>query len=74
MKNITAGANPVQIRNGMNKTLREAVKTIKEISQAIESNEQIKEIANKGMTMIIVSHEMNFVKKCANKISNLKAE
>lgn len=46
MKNITAGANPVQIRNGMNKTLREAVKAIKDISQSIESNEQIKEIAN----------------------------
>ena len=45
MKNITAGANPVQIRNGMNKTLKEAVKSIKEISQKIESNEQIKEIA-----------------------------
>ena len=45
MKNITAGANPVQIRNGMNKTLKEAVKVIKEISQTIESNDQIKEIA-----------------------------
>ena len=30
--------------------------------------ELIKEIADKGMTMIIVSHEMNFVRKCANKI------
>lgn len=30
--------------------------------------ELIKEIADKGMTMIIVSHEMNFVKKCANKV------
>ena len=28
----------------------------------------IKEIANQGMTMLIVSHEMNFVKACANKI------
>lgn len=28
----------------------------------------IKEIADKGMTLIIVSHEMNFVKKCANKV------
>lgn len=45
MKNITAGANPVQIRNGMNKTLKEAVKVIREISQTIESNDQIKEIA-----------------------------
>ena len=30
--------------------------------------ELIKEIANKGMTMIIVSHEMNFIKNCANKL------
>ena len=28
----------------------------------------IKEIAESGMTMVIVSHEMNFVKSCANKI------
>ncbi len=28
----------------------------------------IKKIADDGMTMIIVSHEMNFVKNCANKI------
>lgn len=28
----------------------------------------IKEIAESGMTMLIVSHEMNFVKACANKI------
>lgn len=28
----------------------------------------IKQIGNDGMTMIIVSHEMNFVKSCANKI------
>lgn len=30
--------------------------------------ELIKEIANEGMTMVIVSHEMNFVRECANKI------
>ena len=30
--------------------------------------ELIKEIADEGMTMIIVSHEMNFVRECANKI------
>lgn len=28
----------------------------------------IKDIAEKGMTMIIVSHEMNFIKKCANRL------
>lgn len=30
--------------------------------------ELIKEIADEGMTMLIVSHEMNFVRECANKI------
>ena len=30
--------------------------------------ELIKKIADKGMTLIIVSHEINFVKNCANKI------
>lgn len=45
MKNITAGANPVHIRNGMNKTLKECVKIIKKISKSVESNEQIKEVA-----------------------------
>lgn len=29
----------------------------------------IKEIADRGMTMVIVSHEMNFVRKCANKVA-----
>ena len=28
----------------------------------------IMEVANKGITMVIVSHEMNFVKKIANKV------
>lgn len=68
MKNITAGANPVQIRNGMNKTLREAVKTIKEISQAIESNEQIKEIA------IISSGDMEIGKLIYNAIDMIGKE
>lgn len=45
MKNITAGANPILIRKGMQKALDEAVKNIKEISQNISSNEQIREIA-----------------------------
>ena len=30
--------------------------------------ELIKEIADEGTTMVIVSHEMNFVKSCANKV------
>ena len=32
------------------------------------TKELIKEIADEGMTMVIVSHEMNFVRECANKI------
>ena len=35
--------------------------------------ELIEKLANNGMTMIIVSHEMNFVKKCANKVVFLDA-
>lgn len=46
MKNIAAGANPIFIKRGMQKTLDESVKYIKEISQSINSNEQIKEIAS----------------------------
>ena len=30
--------------------------------------ELIKQIGDEGMTMVIVSHEMNFVKSCANKV------
>lgn len=33
-----------------------------------EVEELIGEIADKGMTMIIVSHEMSFIKNCANKL------
>ncbi len=46
MKNIAAGSNPVLIRKGMQKALNEAVTKIKEISQSINSNEQIREIAS----------------------------
>lgn len=45
MKNITAGANPILIKKGMQKALEKAVENIKEISQNISSNEQIREIA-----------------------------
>ena len=46
MKNITAGANPILIKKGMQKALDEAVKNIKQISQNISSNDQIREIAS----------------------------
>lgn len=45
MKNIAAGSNPILIKKGMQKALDETIKNIKEISQSINSNEQIKEIA-----------------------------
>lgn len=38
----------------------------------VEVLELIKKIADEGMTMIIVSHEMNFVKNCANKVMFLE--
>ena len=34
----------------------------------LEVLELIKNIADNGMTMVIVSHEMNFVRKCANRV------
>ena len=30
--------------------------------------ELIKKVADTGMTMIVVSHEMNFVKKCSSRV------
>ena len=30
--------------------------------------ELIKKVGDTGMTMIVVSHEMNFVKKCASRV------
>ena len=46
MKNIAAGANPIFIKRGMQKTLDESVKYIKEISQSVGASDQIKEIAS----------------------------
>lgn len=46
MKNIMSGANPIEIRKGMQIACEECVKDIREISQNIDSNEQIKEIAS----------------------------
>ena len=37
-------------------------------AMTLEVLELIKNIADNGMTMVIVSHEMNFVRKCANKV------
>lgn len=45
MKYIMSGANPIEIRKGMQIAKDECIKQIKEISQKVESNERIREIA-----------------------------
>jgi len=44
-KNIAAGANPIIIRNGMQKATDEAIKQIKKMAIKIDKPEQIEEIA-----------------------------
>ncbi len=46
MKNIASGANPVEIRKGMNIAKDIAIDCINNISESISSNNQIKEIAS----------------------------
>ncbi len=45
LKNVTAGANPVGIRKGMDKAVAAAVTALKEISKPIESKESIAQVA-----------------------------
>lgn len=45
MKNFTAGANPILLREGITKAVEVAVKKLKEISLPIQNNEEIKQIA-----------------------------
>ena len=45
LKNVTAGANPVGIRRGIEKAVEEAVKGLKEISKTIEDKESIAQVA-----------------------------
>lgn len=45
IKNIISGANPTEIRKGMNIAKEACLNEIKNISQGIESNERIKEVA-----------------------------
>ena len=44
-KNVTAGANPVGIRRGIDQAIREAVNGLKEISVPVESKESIANVA-----------------------------
>lgn len=45
MKHLTAGANPIQLREGINKAIKVAVDFLKSISLPIQNNEEIKQIA-----------------------------
>ena len=45
MKNVTAGANPVGIRRGIDKATQTAVAALKELSQTVSSKEAIAQVA-----------------------------
>ena len=45
MKNLAAGANPVDLRNGMNKPTDKAVEVIASMSKAVEGKDQIARVA-----------------------------
>lgn len=45
LKNVTAGANPMVIRRGIDKAVRKAVEEIKAISKPIENKESIAQVA-----------------------------
>jgi chaperonin GroEL len=45
MKNVTAGANPVAIKRGIDKAVAAVVAEVKKMSKAVRSNEEIKQVA-----------------------------
>lgn len=45
LKNVTAGANPVGVRKGMEKAVAVAIENLKEISKPIEGKESIAQVA-----------------------------
>lgn len=45
LKNVTAGANPMVIRKGIDKAVRAAVEELKNISKAIEGKQSIAQVA-----------------------------
>ncbi len=45
LKNVTAGANPMILRKGIDKAVRRALEELKEISKPIESKEAIAQVA-----------------------------
>lgn len=45
LKNVTAGANPVGVRKGMEQAVAVAIENLKEISKPIEGKESIAQVA-----------------------------
>jgi len=45
LRNITAGANPVEVKRGMDKALEEILKNLKESSKAIKDKNEIAQVA-----------------------------
>lgn len=45
LKNVTAGANPIQVRQGIRKAVEKAVEEIKKISKQVEGKEDIARVA-----------------------------
>ena len=46
LRNLTAGANPIGIKRGMNKGVEMAVETIKEMAQPVDSKEKSAQVAS----------------------------
>lgn len=46
LKNSTAGANPIILRKGIYKAIENVVETLKTISQKVETNEKLKQVAS----------------------------
>ncbi len=45
LKNITAGANPMQVRHGIDKAIKVAVEELKKISRPVQTKEEIAQVA-----------------------------
>jgi chaperonin GroEL len=45
LKNITAGANPMQVKNGIEKTVEKIIEELKKMSIQVDSNKQIEQVA-----------------------------
>ncbi|HPV87261.1 MAG TPA: TCP-1/cpn60 chaperonin family protein, partial [Caldisericia bacterium] len=45
MRNVAAGANPIAIKRGMDKAVKEAIKVIKSMGKPVETKEDIEKVA-----------------------------